>query len=108
MCATIGLILSIDGAASIMNDMTFGDPGQALGHRAGLLGPRTGADRQASELVERHRGQRGPVERLFLDGALGARRAETRADGAQGDREAQESRPGQGAVARRATRRQGG
>ena len=42
------------------------------------------------------------------DGALGARRAETRADGAQGDREAQESRPGQGAVARRATRRQGG
>ncbi len=26
MCATIGLILSIFGAASIMNDMTFGDP----------------------------------------------------------------------------------
>ncbi len=25
--ATIGLILSIFGAASIMNDMTFGDPG---------------------------------------------------------------------------------
>ena len=26
LCATIGLILSIYGAASIMNDMTFGDP----------------------------------------------------------------------------------
>jgi cytochrome c oxidase subunit 3 len=26
VCATIGLILSIFGAASIMNDMTFGDP----------------------------------------------------------------------------------
>jgi cytochrome c oxidase subunit 3 len=29
VCATIGLILSIFGAASIMNDMTFGDPDQA-------------------------------------------------------------------------------
>jgi len=29
VCATIGLILSIFGAASIMNDMTFGDPGKA-------------------------------------------------------------------------------
>ena len=29
VCATIGLILSIFGAASIMNDMTFGDPGEA-------------------------------------------------------------------------------
>ena len=28
ICATIGLILSIFGAASIMNDMTFGDPAQ--------------------------------------------------------------------------------
>ena len=28
VCATIGLVLSIFGAASIMNDMTFGDPGQ--------------------------------------------------------------------------------
>ncbi len=28
ICATIGLILSIFGAASIMNDMTFGDPGE--------------------------------------------------------------------------------
>jgi cytochrome c oxidase subunit 3 len=28
ICATIGLILSIFGAASIMNDMTFGDPSQ--------------------------------------------------------------------------------
>tara|TARA_R110002124_G_scaffold31681_5_gene107249 strand:+ start:187 stop:1161 length:975 start_codon:yes stop_codon:yes gene_type:complete len=28
ICATIGLILSIYGAASIMNDMTFGDPGE--------------------------------------------------------------------------------
>ena len=28
ICATIGLVLSIFGAASIMNDMTFGDPGQ--------------------------------------------------------------------------------
>jgi cytochrome c oxidase subunit 3 len=28
LCATIGLILSIYGAASIMNDMTFGDPDQ--------------------------------------------------------------------------------
>ena len=26
VCATIGLMLSIFGAASIMNDMTFGDP----------------------------------------------------------------------------------
>ena len=26
VCATIGLVLSIYGAASIMNDMTFGDP----------------------------------------------------------------------------------
>jgi cytochrome c oxidase subunit 3 len=29
ICATIGLILSIYGAASIMNDMTFGDPNEA-------------------------------------------------------------------------------
>jgi cytochrome c oxidase subunit III len=29
LCATIGLILSIYGAASIMNDMTFGEPGEA-------------------------------------------------------------------------------
>jgi cytochrome c oxidase subunit 3 len=29
ICATIGLILSIYGAASIMNDMTFGEPGKA-------------------------------------------------------------------------------
>ena len=29
MCATIGLLLSIFGAASIMNDLTFGDPGEA-------------------------------------------------------------------------------
>ncbi len=28
VCATIGLVLSIYGAASIMNDMTFGDPNQ--------------------------------------------------------------------------------
>ena len=28
ICATIGLLLSIFGAASIMNDMTFGDPSQ--------------------------------------------------------------------------------
>ena len=28
VCATIGLVLSIYGAASIMNDMTFGDPEQ--------------------------------------------------------------------------------
>lgn len=28
ICATIGLILSIYGAASIMNDMTFGDPNE--------------------------------------------------------------------------------
>lgn len=28
VCATIGLVLSIFGAASIMNDMTFGDPSQ--------------------------------------------------------------------------------
>jgi cytochrome c oxidase subunit III len=28
ICATIGLILSIFGAASIMNDMTFGDPAE--------------------------------------------------------------------------------
>ncbi len=28
VCATIGLVLSIFGAASIMNDMTFGDPNQ--------------------------------------------------------------------------------
>ena len=28
VCATIGLVLSIFGAASIMNDMTFGDPAQ--------------------------------------------------------------------------------
>ncbi len=28
VCATIGLILSIFGAASIMNDMTFGDPNE--------------------------------------------------------------------------------
>ena len=28
ICATIGLVLSIFGAASIMNDMTFGEPGQ--------------------------------------------------------------------------------
>ncbi len=28
VCATIGLLLSIFGAASIMNDMTFGDPGE--------------------------------------------------------------------------------
>jgi len=28
ICATIGLILSIFGAASIMNDMTFGDPNE--------------------------------------------------------------------------------
>ena len=28
VCATIGLILSIFGAASIMNDMTFGDPAE--------------------------------------------------------------------------------
>jgi cytochrome c oxidase subunit 3 len=28
ICATIGLVLSIYGAASIMNDMTFGDPEQ--------------------------------------------------------------------------------
>ncbi len=28
ICATIGLVLSIYGAASIMNDMTFGDPNQ--------------------------------------------------------------------------------
>ena len=28
VCATIGLILSIYGAASIMNDMTFGDPNE--------------------------------------------------------------------------------
>lgn len=28
VCATIGLLLSIFGAASIMNDMTFGEPGQ--------------------------------------------------------------------------------
>jgi cytochrome c oxidase subunit 3 len=29
ICATTGLILSIFGAASIMNDMTFGDPGES-------------------------------------------------------------------------------
>ncbi len=29
VCATTGLILSIFGAASIMNDMTFGDPGES-------------------------------------------------------------------------------
>lgn len=29
VCATIGLVLSIYGAASIMNDMTFGDPDKA-------------------------------------------------------------------------------
>ena len=29
ICATTGLLLSIFGAASIMNDMTFGDPGEA-------------------------------------------------------------------------------
>jgi len=29
ICATIGLVLSIFGAASIMNDMTFGKPGEA-------------------------------------------------------------------------------
>ncbi len=29
ICATIGLILSIYGAASIMNDMTFGDPAES-------------------------------------------------------------------------------
>ena len=29
ICATIGLILSIYGAASIMNDMTFGDPNES-------------------------------------------------------------------------------
>ena len=29
VCATIGLLLSIYGAASIMNDMTFGDPAVA-------------------------------------------------------------------------------
>ncbi len=29
VCATIGLILSIFGAASIMNDMTFGDPDES-------------------------------------------------------------------------------
>jgi cytochrome c oxidase subunit 3 len=29
VCATIGLVLSIFGAASIMNDMTFGDPNEA-------------------------------------------------------------------------------
>ena len=29
ICATIGLILSIFGAASIMNDMTFGEPDEA-------------------------------------------------------------------------------
>jgi cytochrome c oxidase subunit 3 len=28
VCATIGLVLSVFGAASIMNDMTFGDPSQ--------------------------------------------------------------------------------
>ena len=28
ICATIGLLLSIIGAAKIMNDMTFGDPGK--------------------------------------------------------------------------------
>ena len=28
ICATIGLVLSIFGAASIMNDMTFGDPNE--------------------------------------------------------------------------------
>ena len=28
ICATIGLVLSIFGAASIMNDMTFGEPGK--------------------------------------------------------------------------------
>jgi cytochrome c oxidase subunit 3 len=28
VCATIGLVLSIYGAASIMNDMTFGDPNE--------------------------------------------------------------------------------
>jgi cytochrome c oxidase subunit 3 len=29
ICATTGLLLSIFGAASIMNDMTFGDPGES-------------------------------------------------------------------------------
>ncbi len=29
MCATTGLLLSIFGAASIMNDMTFGDPAES-------------------------------------------------------------------------------
>ena len=29
VCATIGLVLSIYGAASIMNDMTFGDPNES-------------------------------------------------------------------------------
>jgi len=29
ICATIGLVLSIYGAANIMNDMTFGDPNEA-------------------------------------------------------------------------------
>ena len=29
ICATIGLVLSIYGAASIMNDMTFGDPNES-------------------------------------------------------------------------------
>ncbi|MDH4041833.1 MAG: cytochrome c oxidase subunit 3, partial [Gammaproteobacteria bacterium] len=28
ICATIGLILSIFGAGSILNDMTFGEPGR--------------------------------------------------------------------------------
>jgi len=31
ICATIGLVLSIYGAASIMNDMTFGDPNETTG-----------------------------------------------------------------------------
>jgi len=37
VCATIGLILSIYGAASVMNDMTFGDPNETTGSWAIFL-----------------------------------------------------------------------
>ena len=30
ICATIGLMLSIFGAGSILNDMTFGEPGRQI------------------------------------------------------------------------------
>ncbi|MDZ7783303.1 MAG: cytochrome c oxidase subunit 3 [Halioglobus sp.] len=38
VCATIGLILSIYGAASVMNDMTFGDPNETTASWTIFLG----------------------------------------------------------------------